>query len=119
MLHNSRVDTRDDQRSSELDLAKFPGCDRKADLLPNFTLIGALGTELKLLDDTLSSSHMKEWQMALDHEICQLEKLRTWVIEDLSEGCTVISHNKVLKEKHGPDGEIAFYKVQIVAGGHN
>ena len=64
--------------------------DWEADLPPNFTLIGALGTESKLLDDTLSSSHMKEWQMALDHEICQLENFRTWVIEDLPEGCTVI-----------------------------
>ena len=27
MLHNSGDDTRDDQRSSELDLAKFPGYD--------------------------------------------------------------------------------------------
>ena len=72
--------------------------DWEADLLPNFTPIGALGTEPKLLDDTLSSSHMKEWQMALDHEICQLENFRTWVIEDLPEGCTVIPHNSPQRE---------------------
>ena len=57
--------------------------------------------------------------MVLDHEICQLEKLRIWVIGDLPEDCTVIPHNTVLKEKHGPDGEIAPYKVQIIAGEHN
>ena len=42
----------------------------------------------------------------LDYEISQLEKLRTWVIEDLLKGQIVILCSVVLKEKCGPDGEI-------------
>ena len=72
-------------------------------------LIGALGTELKSLDDALSRPHTKEWQTALDYEIGQLEKLGTWVIEDLPKGHNTIPCSAVLKEKCGLDGEITSY----------
>jgi hypothetical protein len=42
----------------------------------------------------------------LDYEINQLEKLGTWVLEDLPEGEPVIPCTEVLKEKPGPTGEI-------------
>ena len=47
-----------------------------------------------------------------------MEKLGTWIVEDLPKGQTAIPCSKVLKIKHGPDGEIQSYRVQIVAGGH-
>ena len=83
--------------------------DWKAELPPNFTLIGALGTEPKSLDDALSRPHTKEWQTALDYEITQLEKLGTWVIEDLPKGHDAIPCSTMLKEKCGPDGKITSY----------
>ena len=92
--------------------------DWEVELPPNFTLIGALGTEPKSLDDALSRPHMKEWQTVLDYEIGQLEKFGTWVIEDLLKGHNAIPCSAVLKEKCGPDGEITSYWVRIVAGGH-
>ena len=92
--------------------------DWEVELPPDFTLIGALGMESKSLDDALSGPHAKEWQTALEYEIGQLEKLRTCVIEDLPKGHTVIPCSTVLKEKHGPDGEIMSYQVWIVAGRH-
>ena len=93
--------------------------DWEVELPPDFALIGALGTEPKLLDDALSRPHAKEWQTALDYEIGQLEKLGTWVvIEDLPKGHNVIPCSAVLKEKRSPDGEITSYRVRIVAGGH-
>ena len=72
----------------------------------------------KLLNDVLSRLHAKEWQMVLDYKIRQLQKLGTWVIEDLPKGHMAIPYNTVLKEKHGPDGEITSYWVHIVAGRH-
>ena len=92
--------------------------DWEVELPPDFVLIGTLGTEPKSLDDALSRPHVKEWQTALDYEIGQLQKLSTWVIEDLPKGHTAIPCSVVLKEKHGPDGEITSYRVHIVAGGH-
>ena len=92
--------------------------DWEAELPPDFVLIGALGAEPRSLDDVLSGPHAKEWQTALDYEISQLEKLGTWVIEDLLKGHNAIPCSAVLKEKHGPDGEITSYRVRIVAGGH-
>ena len=80
--------------------------DWEAELSPNFALIGALGTQPKSLNDVLSGCHAKEWQTMLDYKISQLEKLRTWVIEDLLKGQIVILCSVVLKEKCGPDGEI-------------
>ena len=92
--------------------------DWEAELPPDFALIGTLGTELKLLDNVLSRPHAKEWQTMLDYKIGQLEKLGTWVIEDLLKGHNAIPCSAVLKEKRGPDGEITSYQVCIVAGGH-
>ena len=73
--------------------------DWEAELPPDFTLIGILGTEPKLLDDALSGPHAKKWQTKLAHEISQLEKLGTWVIEDLLKGHNAIPCSTVLKEK--------------------
>ena len=83
--------------------------DWEVELPPDFALIGAVGTEPKSLNDVLSRPHAKEWQTALDYEIGQLEKLGTWVIEDLPKGHNTIPCSTVLKEKHGPDGEITSY----------
>ena len=83
--------------------------DWEAELPPDFALIGALGTELKLLDNALSGPHTKEWQTVLDYEISQLKKLGTWVIEDLPKGHNAIPCSAVLKEKCGLDGEITSY----------
>ena len=47
--------------------------------------------EADTLDNALSGPHAKEWQTVLDYEIGQLEKLGTWVIEDLPKG-----HNSIL-----------------------
>ena len=83
----------------------------------DFVLIGALGTEPKLLNDTLSP-HAKEWQTVLNYEIRQLQKLGTWVIKDLPKGHMAIPCSTVLKEKCSPDGEITSYQVHIVTGRH-
>ena len=92
--------------------------DWEVELPHDFVLIGALGMEPKLLNDALSGPHAKEWQTALNYEIGQLQKLSTWVIEDLPKGHTAIPCSAVLKEKHGPNGEITSYQVRIVTGGH-
>ena len=83
--------------------------DWEAELPPDFALIGALGTELKLLDDALSGPHTKEWQTVLDYKISQLKKLGTWVIEDSPKGHNAIPCSAVLKEKCVPDGKITSY----------
>ena len=91
--------------------------DWEAELPPNLALIGALGTQPKSLNDVLSRPCAKEWKTALDYEISQLEKPRTWVIEDLLKGQNMILCSAVLKQICGPDGKITSYQVQIVAGG--
>ena len=83
--------------------------DWEAELPPDFALIGTLGTEPRSLDNVLSGPHTKEWQTALDYEIGQLEKLGTWVIEDLPKGHNAIPCSPVLKEKRSPDGETTSY----------
>jgi hypothetical protein len=88
------------------------------DLPSDFALVGGLNSEPKSIDEALRGPNAKEWQAALDYEIGQLEKLKTWVIEDLPAGHTAIPCNEVLKIKRGPAGEIQSYRVRIVAGGH-
>ena len=71
-----------------------------------------------MLDKALRRPNAKEWQEALKYEISQLEKLKTWVVEDLPRGHTAIPCSEVIKVKHRPDGEIKSYRVRIVAGRH-
>ena len=89
-----------------------------ADLPPDFALVGAIGTEPQSIDEALRGPNAKEWQTALNYEINQLEKLGTWVIEDLPAGESAIPCTEVLKEKQGPTGEVETYRVRIVARGH-
>ena len=85
---------------------------------PDFALVGGLNSEPKSLDEELHGLNAKEWQATLDYEIGQLEKLKTWVIEDLPAGHTAIPCNKVLKIKWGPTGEIQSYHIHVIAGDH-
>ena len=77
--------------------------DWEAELPPDFILIGALGTKPKSLNDVLSGTHAKEWQTTLDYEIGQLEKLGTWVIEDLPKRpqCDTMQHHAQRKTCSG------------------
>ena len=57
------------------------------ELLPSdFALIGPMNSEPKSLDKALRGLDAGKWQEALDYEISQLEKLGTWVVEDLPKG---------------------------------
>jgi hypothetical protein len=44
----------------------------------------------KTLDEALRRLDAKQWEEALQYEINQLEKLRTWEVEDLPAGQTAI-----------------------------
>jgi hypothetical protein len=87
-------------------------------LPPDFATVGSMGTEPESIDKALRGPDADKWPAALDYQISQLEKLGTWVIEDLPKGKPVILCTEVLKEKRGPNGEIDSYGVRIVAGGH-
>ena len=87
-------------------------------LPPDFAFVGSMNSEPKMFDKALRAPKANEWQKALEYEINQLEKLGTWIVEDLPKGQTAIPCSKVLKIKCGPDGKIQSYRVRIVAGGH-
>ena len=88
-------------------------------MLPlDFTLVGTLNSEPKSLDEALQGLDADKWNKALDYEIDQLEKLGTWVVENLPKGHTAIPCSEVLKIKRGPEGEIQSYRIRILAGGH-
>jgi hypothetical protein len=87
-------------------------------LPPDIAAVGHVGSDPKTLDEALRGPNAKEWQTALDYEIGQLEKLGTWVVEDLPPGQTAIPCSEVVKVKRGPSGEVQSYRVRIVAGGH-
>ena len=87
-------------------------------LPPDFALIGPMNSEPKSLDKALRGLDAGKWQEALDYKINQLEKLGTWIVEDLPKGQMAIPCSEVLKIKRGPDGKIQKYHIQIVAGSH-
>ena len=87
-------------------------------LPPDYAMLGHSGSDPQTLDEVLRGPNAKEWQAALDYEINQLQKLKTWVVEDLPPGQMAIPCSEVVKVKQGPDGEVQSYRVRIVAGGH-
>ena len=87
-------------------------------LPPDFALVGGLDAEPASIDEALRGPEAKEWREALQYEISQLEKLKTWSIKNLPPKHKAIPSNEVLKYKRGPDGKINSYRVCIVAGGH-
>ena len=112
--------TQDQPLDEEESIVVPPDDDEQAfaDLPPDFALIGGLNSEPANIDEALRGPDAQKWQEALDYEINQLEKMGTWVVEDLPAGHAAIPCTEVLKIKRGPDGEILSYRVRIVAGGH-
>ena len=88
------------------------------DLPPDFALISSFNPEPRSLDEALQGPNGEEWQKALEYKINQLERMQTWVVEDLPKGQMAIPCSEVLRTKQGPDGEVQSYHVRIVAGGH-
>ena len=81
------------------------------ELLAQFALAAITSTTPRTLDEALRSPNANKWQAALDYEVGQLEKLKTWVIEDLPKGQTAIPCTEVLKEKLGPSSEVETFRV--------
>jgi hypothetical protein len=72
----------------------------------------------KMLDKALHGPNVAEWEAALKYEINQLEKLETWIVEDLPPGQTAIPCSAITCVKRGPNSKVQSYRVRIVAGGH-
>jgi hypothetical protein len=87
-------------------------------LPPDIALTGYSFLDPMTLDEALRGPNTQEWLKALDYEISQLEKLGTWVVEDLPVGQTSIPCTGVTRVKRGPDGEVQSYRVRIIARGH-
>lgn len=77
-----------------------------------------MGTEPCSIDKVLHGPNTKVWQKALEYEIGQLKNLWTRETVDCPKSELVTPCTEVLKEKHGPTGEIEKYQVHIVAGRH-
>jgi Reverse transcriptase (RNA-dependent DNA polymerase) len=88
------------------------------ELPPDIALMEYTHLDPKTLDEALRGPNAKEWEETLQYEINQLEKLRTWVVEDLPPGQTAIPCSEVVQVKRGPNSEVQSYRVRIVAGGH-
>ena len=87
-------------------------------LPPNFALVRGLDADPTSVDEALCGPEAKEWHEVLQYEISQLEKLKTWSIENLPPKHKAIPFNEVLRYKQGPDGKRNSYRVHIIAGGH-
>ena len=80
--------------------------------------LGHSNLDPKTFKEALCGPNTKEWQEALDYEINRLQKLGTWVVEDLPTGQTAIPCSEVMRVKRGPDSKDQSYRVQIIAGRH-
>jgi hypothetical protein len=71
------------------------------------------------LQQALNGPDGVEWQEAVDYEISQLEKLRTWKVVNAPQGINIIPCHFVLVTKHGPDGQKLKLCARLVANGQH
>jgi len=95
---------------------KYDGNDFGKD--PVYVLAGSMGNEPRSLDEAFRGPHAANWKAALQYEISQLEKLRTWKIVDRPDGKPVIPHSVVFQEKLDANDKVVSRRLRIVAGGH-
>ena len=80
--------------------------------------LGHSDSDPKTFEEALHGPDSKEWQEELDYKINQLQKLGTWVVEDLPTGQTAIPCSEFMRVKRGPDSKVQSYRVRIIAGRH-
>lgn len=76
-------------------------------------------TEVRTLEEALSSKQKEEWQKAMEEEIASLEKHCTWELIDLPKGRTPVGCKWVYKLKKDSDGNIVRFKARLVAKGYS
>ena len=118
IVEESPEDDEEENQLPENALVKPEHPEDEYKLPPDIALVGYAHLDLKTLDEMLCGPNAKEWQVALEYEIFQLEKLGTWVVEDLPKGQTAILCSEVVHIRQGLQGEVQSYRVRIVAGGY-
>jgi hypothetical protein len=86
---------------------------------PEFAL--ALGNDdaPRSVDEALAGPESEEWARAMQAEIDQLERLKTWEIVDAPPGVNIINSGFVLTRKRDANGQIASYKARFVGKGYS
>jgi len=82
-------------------------------------MMGGDGEEPKTVAEAMKSPNAQEWKEAMQHELEQLEHLRTWQLVKPLPGANVVGSGFVFKHKRDANGEIAMYKARFVAKGYS
>lgn len=69
------------------------------------------------LEEALSSPQSENWIQAVEEELSNLERLKTWEIVELPAGKGFIDSKWVFKVKRDANGQVARYKARLVARG--
>ncbi|KAL0383048.1 UNVERIFIED_CONTAM: Retrovirus-related Pol polyprotein from transposon TNT 1-94 [Sesamum calycinum] len=67
--------------------------------------------------DAIASSEAKQWKEVVKSEIDSIVFNGTWVLFNLSPGCTTIGCKWIFKKKLKPDGTADKFKARLVAKG--
>jgi len=73
--------------------------------------------EPQSLEEALSSSQSENWMQAVEEDLSNLERLKTWKIVELPVGKDCIDSRWIFKVKRDVNGQIARYKARLVARG--
>ena len=97
-------------------LAEF---DDEVDEFP-MEFVYAMGDEddPKSVGQALARPESKEWSKAMDVEINQLERLKTWKIVHPPPGANVINSGFVFRQKRDANGQIETYKARFIGKGY-
>ena len=81
-------------------------------------LSGVKGKEPRSVAEVMGGVEAGEWKAAMERELVQLEKLRTWELVQPPPKVNIIGSDYVFRQKPDVTGEVAAYKVRLVAKGY-
>ena len=73
----------------------------------------------KTIEEAQEREDWPEWQKAIQVELDQLERMKTWKLTKLPPGRTAIGNKWVLVRKYNKNGTLEKYKARLVAKGYS
>ena len=78
----------------------------------------AISDDEPLIEDIIDGDESAHWKKGMEEEINQIEKLGTWELVEAPPNANIIPSRWTLHHKRNARGEIARYRVRVVAKGY-
>jgi hypothetical protein len=79
--------------------------------------LSAIARDEPNVENAINGPESSDWKRAINEELAQIEKLRTWELVEAPDNANIVPCRWVLLHKRNAQGKIASYKAHLVAKG--